>query len=67
MYADPKHIRQHRVSMSLTDTERRALELMAEINGIQPAVLARDMVIEFLNARITVDSAQLPAQLRAAH
>lgn len=48
MYADPRHIRSNRINLSLTDTERRAIEVIAELNGIQPAVLLRELINEFL-------------------
>jgi hypothetical protein len=67
MYADPKNIRQHRVSMSLTEAERRALEAIADLNGIQPSVLARDLVTEFLFSRLESNSAHASQQLRSAH
>jgi hypothetical protein len=50
MYADPKHIRSHRINLSLTDTERRAIEAVAELNGTHPAVLVRDLMVEFLRS-----------------
>jgi hypothetical protein len=66
MYADPKHIRNNRISMSLTDTERRAIEAIADLNGTHPAVLARDLVLDFLRSS-AVNSEQQPAQMRVAH
>jgi hypothetical protein len=66
MYADPRHIRNNRINLSLTDTERRAIEAIAELNGTQPAVLVRDLMIEFLRSS-GVDSAHADPQLRATH
>ena len=35
MYADPAHIRKHRVNLSLNDTEVRLAEAMAEFNNTE--------------------------------
>jgi hypothetical protein len=48
MYADPRHIRNNRINLSLTDTERRALDAIADLNDTQSSVLARQLVLEFL-------------------
>ncbi len=66
MYADPRHIRNNRINLSLTDTERRAIEAIAELNGTQPAVLVRDLMIEFLRSSVG-DSAHTDQQMRATH
>lgn len=63
MYADPRHIRNNRIALSLTDTERRAIEAVAELNGTQPSVLVRDLMIEFLRSNVS-DSAHTQPQLR---
>ena len=66
MYADPRHIRNNRINLSLTDTERRAIEAIAELNGTQPAVLVRDLINEFLRSGMS-DSAQSEPQMRSTH
>jgi hypothetical protein len=66
MYADPRHIRNNRINLSLTDTERRAIEAITELNGTQPAVLVRDLMIEFLRSSVG-DSAHTDQQMRATH
>ena len=45
MYADPKHIRKHRISLSLTQVERRAIDAIAELNGMHPAAFVRELVL----------------------
>ena len=60
MYADPRHIRNSRINLSLTETERRAIEAIAELNGTQPSVLARDLVLDFL--RLHAANCGQPAQ-----
>lgn len=64
MYADPKHIRQHRVNLSLNDVELRLIEATAEFCGKQPSVLARELILEGLKAvhgeQSEAESARLP-------
>jgi hypothetical protein len=48
MYADPTHIRRKRVNLSLSETESRAVEALAELNGTQPSVFIRELVLEFM-------------------
>jgi hypothetical protein len=45
VYSDPKHIRKHRISITLTDVERRAIEAIAELNGTHPATFVREVVL----------------------
>jgi hypothetical protein len=66
MYADPRHIRNNRINLSLTDTERRAIESIAELNGTQPAVLVRELMLEFLRST-AANCAQPAPQLTATH
>jgi hypothetical protein len=66
MYADPRHIRNNRINLSLTDTERRAIEAIADLNGTQPSVLARDLVLEFLSLHAG-NFAQPATQLTGTH
>ena len=66
MYADPRHIRNNRINLSLTDAERRAIEAIAELNGTQPAVLVGDLMIEFLRSSVS-DSSHTDPQMRATH
>lgn len=66
MYADPRNIRSHRLNLSLTDTERRAIEAIADLNGTQPSVLARDLVLDFLRLH-AANCAQAAPQLTGTH
>lgn len=66
MYADPRHIRNNRINLSLTDTERRAVEAIADLNGTQPSVLVRDLLLEFLSLH-GVNSVQDRQQLTGTH
>ena len=66
MYADPRHIRNSRINLSLTDTERRAIEAIAELNGTQPSVLARDLVLDFLRLH-AANCGQPAPQLTGTH
>jgi len=66
MYADPRHIRNNRINLSLTDTERRAIEAIADLNGTQPSVLARDLVLDFLRLHAG-NCAQPATQLTGTH
>jgi hypothetical protein len=66
MYADPRNIRNNRINLSLSDTERRAIEAVADLNGTQPAVLVRELMMEFLRAHAQ-DHAAEPAPLRVTH
>lgn len=49
MYADPSHIRKHRVNLSLNDAEDRLAEAMAEFNGMQKSVFLRELILEGLS------------------
>lgn len=66
MYADPTHIRNKRVNLSLTDAERRAVEAVAELNGTQPSVFIRELLLEFLASHASNSGAQRQ-KLRSAH
>jgi hypothetical protein len=66
MYADPKHIRNNRVNISITDTERRALEAIAELNGVQPSVFVRELMMGFLRGHV-INSDSQPGELKQAH
>ena len=48
MYSDPKHIRNKRLNLSLNEIEQRLIDAHAEFNGMQPAVFARELVLEAL-------------------
>lgn len=68
MYADPTHIRNKRVNLSLTDAERRAVEAVAELNGTQPSVFIRELLLEFLASQSHAsNSGNHRHQLRSAH
>lgn len=62
MYADPRHIRQNRINLSLTDTERRLIDACAEFQGTQSSVFVRDLVLDVLRAHMA-NSAQPVQQL----
>lgn len=66
MYADPKHIRRHRVNLSLNETELRLAEAMAEFNGMQTSTFLRELVFEALARIHAADSAQEATEKRAA-
>lgn len=63
MYADPKHIRQHRLNLSLTEVEIRLIEATAEFCGKQPGVLGRELLLEALRAVHEGQSAPVADQL----
>ena len=66
MYADPKHIRQHRVNLSLSEAERRFVEAAAELNGMQPSVYMRELVLSaLLGVRHEANSAYGATEMRA--
>lgn len=48
MYADPKHIRKHRVNLSLNDAEARLVAAAAEVAGVQTSSFLRDLVMDSL-------------------
>ena len=66
MYADPRHIRAHRINLSVTDAERRAVEALAELNGTHPTVFVRDLLLDFLRCHEVNSVAQAP-QLTGTH
>ena len=66
MYADPKHIRQKRVNLSLNGTEMRLVEAAAELNGMQPSVYMRELVLSaLLSVRHEANSAFGATQMLA--
>ena len=66
MYADPKHIRQKRVNLSLNGTEMRLVEAAAELNGMQPSVYMRELVLSaLLGLRHDANSAYGATEMRA--
>lgn len=67
MYADPTHIRKKRVNLSLSETESRAIEALAELNGTQPSVFIRELVLEFMARGHGVNPTFGPEKLRASH
>lgn len=71
MYADPKNIRKKRINLSLTDTESRLIEALAEINGTQPSVFIREFVLEafakFEQVGHASNSGPYPRERRATH
>jgi len=67
MYADPAHIRKHRVNLSLNDAEARLADAMAEFNGMQTSVFLRELILEGLTRVHGVNSGSGAPELRAAH
>lgn len=67
MYADPSHIRKKRVNLSLNETEVRAIEALAELNGTQPSVFIRELVLEFMRGSHGVNPMANGDKLRASH
>lgn len=67
MYADPTHIRKKRVNLSLNETEVRAIEALAELNGTQPSVFIRELVMEFMRGSHGVNPMANGDKLRASH
>lgn len=67
MYADPTHIRKHRVNLSLNDAEDRLAEALAEFNGMQKSVFLRELVMEGLSRFHGSNSAQTATELRATN
>lgn len=67
MYADPTHIRKKRVNLSLSETESRAIEALADLNGTQPSVFIRELVLEFMRGSHGVNPMTTGEKLRASH
>ena len=66
MYADPAHIRKHRVNLSLNDTEVRMAEAAAEFNGMQTSAFLRELLIESLSRLHELNSESAHDELRVA-
>lgn len=45
MYADPKRVRDNRVTIRLDDYEHALIMALAEYQGDQPATLVRDLLM----------------------
>lgn len=67
MYADPTHIRKHRVNLSLNDTEARLAEAMAAFNGMQTSAFLRELVLESLSRMHGSNFAQPATEMRATN
>lgn len=61
MYADPAHIRTERVNCSFSQTEKRALEAIAELNGCQPSAFMRKLFREYVERTSHELNSGLPA------
>lgn len=48
MYADPRNIRDHVVKVRLNEHEVELLHALSNYNRSQPAVLARDLLLDAL-------------------
>ena len=66
MYADPRHIRNRRVNLSLNEVEQRLIDAHAEYNGMQPSVFIRELVLEALG-RHEANSRDSTQELPRAH
>jgi hypothetical protein len=49
MYDDPKHIRSHRVNLSLNEDEDELASAAARYNKMQKSVFLRQLVLQGLN------------------
>lgn len=68
MYADPAHIRNERVNCSLSRTEKRALEALAELNGCQPSAFMRMLFRDYAERTgHALDSGEHGLALRATN
>ena len=67
MYANPEHIRKHRVNLSLNDSEARLAEAMAEFNGMQTSAFLRELVLESLKRMHGANSDDGAPEMRAAY
>lgn len=46
MYADPSHLRDNPIKVRLNDDEYAAIEALARLNKRQPAVFARELLMQ---------------------
>lgn len=67
MYANPEHIRKKRVNLSFNDAEARAIDALAELNGTQPGVFIRELVLDFMRGSHSVNPSHDEQKLRASH
>lgn len=49
MYSNPAHIRKHAIKIRVNDFELRMIELLAEANASQVAVICRELMLESIN------------------
>lgn len=45
MYADPTHLRDNPIKVRFNDSEKAVIEALANLNGRQPAVFVRELVL----------------------
>lgn len=67
MYADPAHIRNKRINLSLNDVEDRMAEAAAEFNGKQKSAFLRELVLEGLARLHAMNSGEGASDMRALH
>lgn len=68
MYADPTNIRRKRVNLSLNETEARAIEALADLNGTQPSVFIRELILDFMaKGGHALNRTVSPEKLRVSH
>jgi len=46
MYANPKHLRDHELKVRLDEASVALVRALAEYNRMQPAVLARELILD---------------------
>jgi len=56
MYADPRHLRDHEIKVRLSEDAYRLVEALATFKGTQRAVLARELLLEGLEALVKESS-----------
>ena len=66
MYADPAHIRNRSVNLSLNEIEDRMAEAAAEFNGMQKSAFLRDLILEGLERMHATNSQGAGEQMRHA-
>lgn len=66
MYADPTHIRNRRVNLSLNEVEARLVDTVAELNGMQTSAFLRGLILEGLRVH-AVDFADGQQEKRHAN
>jgi hypothetical protein len=66
MYANPEHIRNKRVNLSLSDAEMRAVEAISELSNKQPSAFIRELLMDALLGHAANSYAHQPEKRDAA-